>query len=49
MRPDRFFLGALLLLSMGCNRSTDGMRLQVEGDVFTAPSGAPIAGADWTS
>lgn len=48
MRPDRFFLGALLLLSMGCNRSTDGMRLQVEGDVFTAPSGAPIAGADWT-
>jgi len=32
----------------GCNRSTEGMQLAVEGHITTAPSGAPVAGADWT-
>ncbi len=38
----------LVLIATGCNRSTEGMQLQVEGQIHTVPSGEPVAGADWT-
>ena len=41
-------LAVLTLAICGCNRTSEGMRLTVEGEVATAPSGEAIAGADWT-
>ena len=49
MRGGRFiFALAATLTLVACNRSTEGMNLSVEGEIRTAPSDAPVSGADWT-
>ena len=39
---------ALVLLLLGCNRTADPISLRIEGEASTAPSGAPIDGAQWS-
>lgn len=40
-------LAATLLWTSSCNRNSEGMTYDVEGQVTTVPTAAPIPGADW--